>query len=104
MVKWKVCPSPNKHYNLLVKIVIAILFMGLVFRFFSSDSTEFSPQGLEIPLVDKSQVAKANPPAVFPTKVKENKDQTQIPQMGTHNLASSELGLFYFMFSYSFYF
>ncbi|GKV40077.1 hypothetical protein SLEP1_g47751 [Rubroshorea leprosula] len=68
---WKLW-SMNKHHYLLVRLAIAILFVGFAFWLFVSRSSEF-PTGLESPLGGKEQMAV--PPPKLSIEIPENEDQ-----------------------------
>ncbi|KAG2677083.1 hypothetical protein I3760_12G082200 [Carya illinoinensis] len=61
----------NKQGHMLLKLVVAILFMGLAFRLVFFRSTRLPPVLEEIPLTEKTELAE--PP--LPVQVQENEDQ-----------------------------
>ncbi|XP_031255487.1 protein trichome birefringence-like 23 isoform X2 [Pistacia vera] len=80
-LNWKLCPSVNKYNQLLLKLAVAILLMGLAFRFLFFSSQEFSSPDLETtPVVAKTDVAEATPPDNFTIDVSEYEDQNLEPE------------------------
>lgn len=67
--------SFSKNNRLLLKFGIALLFLGLAFRFFYSSSTEFEPD-LGASFVDKQQVQLPSPQSPRVSfDIPENEDQ-----------------------------
>lgn len=94
----KLCLSLNKYNQLLLKLAVAILLMGLAFRFLFFSSHEFFSPDLETaPAVAKSDVTEATPTDNFTIDVSAYEDQNLEPGKGNY------FGFFQLGFCFYFY-